>query len=715
MSPTKPAYPWGKYPAVRRSDFSETLHGRAVADPYRWLEEPDSAETKQFVESQAKLTEDYLAQYPDKAKFEAALTKNMDYARYSAPAKHGAFYYYWYNSGLQNQSVLYRTADLDAPVEKAEVFFNPNTLSDDGTVALSSSSFSEDDTYFGYSLSKSGSDWVTIHVKKVADGIDLPDVIHHGKFTSINWTQDEGGFFYNRYPKVESEDLGTETDANLNAQCYYHKLGTPQSEDILVYKDDANPTYSGRIGESDCGKFLILSVHNSTAPKNLLWIAPHSGPASFSSLPWIKVVDDVEIGGFNYITNDGTTFWFQSNWKAPRERILKYDVASPHGGAHGLAAFEEVIPEDPKGGTLNMAEVVDGNHVMTVYMRDVKDALYLFSLTTGELLETINLPTVASVSGLSGKKKSAEVFYSFTSFLSPGTVLRYDLKTRAATTWRQITVPGFNPDDYEAKQEWFVSKFGTRVPMFIVHKKGIKLDGSHPAYLYGYGGFSIPLGPMFSPSWITFMAHYGAVLALANIRGGGEFGEDWHEDGMLHKKQNVFDDFQWASKHLVARGYTQHKKVAINGGSNGGLLVGACINQAPELFGAAVGEVGVMDMLRFHKFTIGHAWCADYGNPDTPADFEYNLKYSPVHNVTKQVYPATLLMTSDHDDRVVPLHSYKLAAELQHANPENPHPLLIQIEQKAGHGAGKPTKKRIESAAQKFAFIAMNVGAEWRD
>ncbi|ORZ38479.1 prolyl endopeptidase-like protein [Catenaria anguillulae PL171] len=708
---TKPTkYTWSSYPAVRRdASVVEDLHGHKIADPYRWLEEPDSDETTAFVNAQADLTEAYLAQYPDKEKFETKLTEMFNYERYSVPFKEGSKYYYWYNTGLQNQSALYQQDSLDA---EAKVFFDPNKLSDDGTIALSTYSFSESGKLFGYALSKSGSDWVTIHVMDVESGEERKgDVIEYAKFTSVEWTKDEKGFFYTRYPKVEKDDLGTETDANLFAQAYYHKLGTSQSEDVLVYQDKERPTWSGRVTESDCGKFLILSISASTAPKNKLWIARHPADGNYAegNLDWIKIADDIDLAGFDYLTNEGQVFYFQTNLDAPRQRIVKYDLENAGAG------FVEVIAEDKEGSALKYSVVVDGDKAMLVYSRDVKDVLYLYSLATGQQLEVINLPTVASIAGLSGKKKHAEMFFSFTGFLSPGTIMRYDVKDRKLSKFKETSVKGFDSDEYEAKQEFYTSKFGTKIPMFIVHRKGIKLDGSRPAFLYGYGGFSIPLGPFFSPSNSTYMKHYDAVIAIANLRGGGEYGEDWHHDGMLNKKQNVFDDFQWAAKHLVARGYTSHSKLAINGGSNGGLLVGACINQAPELFAAAVAQVGVLDMYRFHKFTIGHAWTADYGNPDKKEDFEYLTTYSPLHTIKTQTYPATLLMTSDHDDRVVPLHSYKYAAELQYKNPKNPNPLLILIERKAGHGAGKPTKKRIESEAWKFAFIAMNTGAEWRD
>ncbi|KNE66603.1 hypothetical protein AMAG_11721 [Allomyces macrogynus ATCC 38327] len=708
-----PSYTWDAYPAVRR-DEGVTVPGLpgtadAVPDHYVWLEDPDSDETAAFVQAQDKVTEAYLAQYEHKDKLEAALTKLWNYERYSCPSKEGDKFYYFHNSGLQPQSVLYSQTALDA---EPEVFFDPNTLSEDGTVAFSATSFSESGTYFGYSVSKSGSDWVTIHVKRVADGAILDDTIEFAKFTSISWTKDEQGFFYTRYPKPEAAaDLGTETDSNEFAQTMFHAIGTDAAEDILVYHDPDHPKYSGSIVNSDCGEYLILGVSASTAAKNLLWIArkPESvADLAFGSLEWTKIVDDVDQGSFEYLTNDATVFYFKSNWTAPRGRIVKYDLADPETG------FVEIVPEHATA-TLSRAEVVNHDKLLLVYMEDVQDVLHIHDLTTGAHEQAIHLPTVGSVDDISAKRKDGTFFYKFSSFLSPGTIIQHDLSSGEAVEFKTTHVDGFDPKLFEATQEFYESKDGTRVPMFIVQRKGGAMDGSRPCLQYGYGGFNISLGPMFVPAWLAFIQHYDAVVAMPNLRGGGEYGEAWHEAGMLRNKQNVFDDFQWAAKHLVARGYTSHAKLAINGGSNGGLLIGACINQAPDLFGAAVAEVGVMDMVKYDRFTIGAAWRADYGDPNNPEDLAYLLTYSPVHTVKEQTYPATLVMTSDHDDRVVPLHSYKYISELQFTNPQNPNPLLILVEQKAGHGAGKPTKKRIESAANKFAFIAMNTGAEWRD
>jgi prolyl oligopeptidase len=593
-----------------------------------------------------------------------------------------------------------------------EVFFDPNQLSEDGTVALSTTEFSDDGSLFGYALSKSGSDWVTIHVKRVSDGKDLDDKIEFAKFTGISWTKDNQGFFYTRYPRVTTSDLGTETDANENAQTYYHVLGTQQKEDTLVFADPEHPTYRGYVSASDCGQYLMLSVTASTAHKNKLWIAPWSSKqdpqrAQLAALKWTKLVDEIDQGSFDYLTNINKVFYFQSNFNAPNQRIIKYDLDHPELG------FVNIVPEK-KSETLAFATVVAQTKLILVYMKDVKHVIYMVDLLSGAQLREIDLPTVASVDGLSGKIKQTEFFYRYSSYLSPGTIVRYDCTTMTSSSWKEIQVPGFKSAEFEAKQVFYPSKDGTKIPMFLIHRKDLTLDGTAPTLCYGYGGFNIPLTPSFVPGWLGFIQSYDAVVAVANLRGGGEYGESWHEAGMKANKQNVFDDFQYAAKYLINKGYTSPSKLAINGGSNGGLLVAACANQAPELYAAAVGEVGVLDMLRFHKWTIGSAWRADYGDPDVADEFAYIYPYSPYHNVRTQTYPAMLLMTSDHDDRVVPVHSYKYIAQLQHMNPNNLNPLLIHIERKAGHGAGKPTKKRIESAAIRFSFMAMATGAQWK-
>ncbi|KAL7747540.1 hypothetical protein RI367_007134 [Sorochytrium milnesiophthora] len=718
------------YPNIRRDEsVVEELHGHSVADPYRWLEDPDSAETKKFVEEQSKLTDGYLEKFSHKSQYIEKLTALWNYEKFGPPKKRGDAYYFGHNSGLQQQSVWYKQKTLDAA---PEVFFDPNLLSEDGTVALGTYDFSEDGAYFAYALSKSGSDWQSIKIKQCADGKDLDDQLEYVKFSSISWTKDGQGFFYLRYPEpaeAGSADLGTETDVNLNAQLYYHRLHTSQKEDILVYRDPENPTYmfSGEV--SDCGHYVLLNISKGAEPKNKVYIAklPSAGTdkeskvdtTALGSLEWFKILDIWE-GSLEYITNDDNgVFYFNTNLHAPRYRIVKFDLnAFKHKAGETvteLPALHDIVPQHATD-VLNWATCVDNNKLLVHFTHDVKSKLTLHHLASGDLIQEIPLPGIGTITSLSAKKSQSEVFFGFESFLTPGSIYRLDCSGATPTVklFKQPKLANYNADEFVSEQQFYLSKDGTKIPVFIVHHKDVKKGEANPVFLYGYGGFNITIGPTFSPNFLTFAKHLRGVVAIANIRGGGEYGEDWHQGGMLHKKQNVFDDFQAAAKYLVAQGYTNsHQKVAINGGSNGGLLVGACVNQAPQLFGCAVADVGVLDMLRFHKFTIGHAWTSDYGNPDEKADFEYLLKYSPYHTIKKQNYPPTMLVTSDHDDRVVPLHSFKYIAALQHANPTNKHPLLIRIEMKAGHGAGMPTSKRINNLALKMSFIGLSLDCKW--
>ncbi|RIB07957.1 prolyl endopeptidase-like protein [Gigaspora rosea] len=701
------------YPVTRRDEsFVEELHGVKVADPYRWLENPDSEETKAFVDAQNALTGKYFESYPYREKFRETLTEIYDYEKYGCPHKHGNHYYYFYNTGLQPQSVLYQLKNsLDSPRDE---FFNPNTLEADGTVALNTYSFSEHGKYFAYGISKSGSDWVTIHVRKTENDeqnkIPLDDVVEWVKFSSIEWTHDEAGFFYKRYPEPEKcGDKGTETDTNINASLCYHKLGTSQSDDILVYKDPNNPEYMYDPSISTDGRYIILKIEKDCYPVNKLWIfdLEKTNRRIIENLDFLKIVDNFD-AQFDYITNDETTFYFKTNLNAPRYKIVKYDLTRPDDG------FTEIIKEHPTD-VLSFTYVIAQTNLVLTYMHDVKEKICIYTLSTGKHIKDLPIP-IGSIDSITGKREDTEFFFKFVSFLNPGVIYRYDFTKEALSEYRATEVRGFNNDLFETKQVFVESKDKTKIPVFIISPKHIEYNGNTPTLLYGYGGFNISITPVFSTAWLNFIRHYNAVVAVANIRGGGEYGEEWHKAGMLHNKQNVFDDFQSVAKWLVDNKITCPKKLAINGGSNGGLLVGACINQAPELFGAAVADVGVMDMLRFHKFTIGHAWRSDYGDPDKKEDFEYIYKYSPLHNVqSTKPYPSVLLNTSDHDDRVVPLHSYKYIAQLQYVAKNNPNPLMIRIDTKAGHGAGKPTKKRIEEATDKYSFIALSLDAKWVD
>ncbi|KAI9596043.1 prolyl oligopeptidase [Syncephalis fuscata] len=700
------------YPTVRRDEsVKETLHGNEVADPYRWLEEPDSEETKAFVDAENAVTTAYLNRCQEREAYKNALTKVYDYEKMGTPFKHGDHYYVFHNSGLQAQSILYQQKSVDG---ERTVFFDPNTLEKDGTAALSTYSFSESGKLFGYAISRSGSDWVTIHVRCAEDGPqgkageDLVDEIQWAKFTGVVWSHDELGFFYLRYPEpnVGKDKAGTETGSNQNATTYYHRLGTPQSEDQIITALPEFPDQMPHAVITDDGRWLLMSISESCDPVNKLWFARlDEGGRVPQQLTFNKVVDNFD-ARYSYITNDGDRFYLITNANAPRYKVVTYDLAAPEQG------FVDLIPQHEKD-VLETAEVVAGNHLCLHYLKDVKTALYIHRLETGEKICDIPIP-IGTIVESAGRRKDQEYFFKFLSYLNPGVIYRYDFTTNALSTFYKTSLTGFDGDEFETREVFVKSKDGVSFPMFITVRKGVTLDGSHPTLLYGYGGFSISIQPAFSPSWVTFLKHFKGVVAIANIRGGGEYGEAWHQDGMLHKKQNVFDDFQSAAQYLCTEGYTKPGLLSIKGGSNGGLLVAACVNQAPELFGCGLAAVGVMDMLRFHKFTIGHAWKSDYGNPDVKEDFEYILRYSPLHNVcSNKTYPALLLTTSDHDDRVVPLHSYKLIAELQHKLAMNPNPLMIRIDTKAGHGAGKPTAKKIDEWADEYAFMSVALTLKW--
>ncbi|KAG0259288.1 hypothetical protein DFQ27_004155 [Actinomortierella ambigua] len=700
------------YPAIRRTDFSEPLHGVQVADPYRWLEEPASKETEAFVEAQNVLSHDYINKFEARGKFNDRLTELFDFERFTTPYRRGDHYYFYHNTGLQAQNVLYQQDTLDS---EPRVFLDPNTLEADGTAALSSTRFSHSGNLFAYSIAKAGSDWVTIYLMD-SKGNKLSDVVEWAKFTIISFTHDEKGFFYSSYPKPDVEDgkAGTETNINLNKMLYYHRIGTPQSEDLLLYVDYENPTFSPSADTTHDGKYILLSISKDCDPINKLYLidlakANHNVT---KDLEIIKVVDNFD-AGYEYLSNDNTVFYFKTNKDAPRYKVVKYDLNKPEAG------FVDIVPEVED--VLAEALIVNDKHLLVQYMHDVKDVLFVHDLTTGARMGQVPVP-IGTIGSISGRREDKEFFLSFTSFLSPGTIFRYDFteekEENRLTTFKESKVKNFDASLFETDQVFYESKDGTKIPMFITHKKNVALNGNNPTFLYGYGGFTIPIKAGYSPSAIAFIQHFDGVVAYANLRGGGEYGDEWHKAGMKLKKQNVFDDFQWAAKYLIKHKYTQPSRLSINGGSNGGLLVGACLNQAPELFGAAVADVGVLDMLRFQCFTIGHAWCSDYGNAhDNEEEFKYLYKYSPYHNVTTtHPYPPTLITTSNYDDRVVPLHSYKFTAEIQHtAGPLTDSPLLLRVDTRAGHGAGKPIKKRIEEVTDKFSFIAVALGAKWVD
>ncbi len=672
------------YPDSRKVDQVDDYHGTKVVDPYRWLEDPDSEETKAWVEGQNQVTFGYLGEISAREQIKQRVTQLWNYEKYGIPFKEGNRYFYFKNDGLQNQSVLYTLTALDA---EPTVLLDPNTLSEDGTVALSGLSLSEDGKLMAYSLSTAGSDWTEWKVREVETGSDRSDHLKWVKFSGASWTHDGQGFFYCRYD--EPNEATKLEDVNYYQKLYYHKLGTPQSEDILVYHRPDQKEWMFGAGVTEDGRYLIISVDQGSDPKNLVFYKDLQAPDS----PVVELISEFE-ANYGFIDNDGSVFWFRTDLDAPRGRVIGIDINNP-----AREHWQEIIPQ--------AAETLEGlgllnNQFVADYLKDARSSIKIFELN-GAFVREVELPGIGSAGGFTGKRHDTETFYVFTSFTTPSTIYRYDMVSGESTIFRQPQVD-FNPDEYETKQVFYSSKDGTQVPMFITHKKGLQLDGNNPTYLYGYGGFSVSLTPNFSVSRLVWM-EMGGVYAVPNLRGGGEYGEEWHQAGTKLNKQNVFDDFIAAAEWLIENKYTSPEKLAIAGGSNGGLLVGACMTQRPELFGAALPDVGVMDMLRFHKFTIGWAWCPDYGSPENPEEFQALYAYSPLHNLKPGTsYPATMITTADHDDRVVPAHSFKFAATLQEAH-AGEKPVLIRIETKAGHGAGKPTAKIIEEIADEWAFL----------
>jgi prolyl oligopeptidase len=671
------------YPPTRKSDQVDDYHGVKVADPYRWLEELDSAETKAWVEAQNKLTFGYLAAIPARNTLKERITRLWNYEKYGVPFKEGNRYFYFRNSGLQNQSVLYTVTGLDAP---PKMILDPNTLSADGTVAVSGTQVSPDGNRLAYSISASGSDWQEWKVRDVETGQDLSDHLKWVKFSGVSWTMDGKGFFYSRYDEPKGDTLKA---TNYFQKIYFHKLGTPQTEDVLVYErpDQKDWLFGGNVTED--GNYLIITVFQGTDVKNRVYYKDLKA----SDAQVVKVLDDFD-AAYNFVGNEGTRFWFHTDLNAPRGKIVEIDVSKP-----SRENWKVIVPESKDA--LQSVSLVDNKFILN-YLKDAYTQVRIHN-TAGKLLTEVPFPGIGSAGGFGGKAKDKETFFFFTGFTTPTTIYRYDMTTGKSTIFRQPKVE-FNPAEYETKQVFYKSKDGTKVPMFITHKKGLKLDGNNPTYLYGYGGFNISMTPAFSVGNMAWM-EMGGVYAQPSLRGGGEYGEDWHQAGMKLKKQNVFDDFIAAAEWLIANKYTSTPKLAIGGGSNGGLLVGAAMTQRPDLFGAALPAVGVMDMLRFQKFTIGWAWVSDYGSSENAEEFKALYAYSPLHNIKAGVkYPPTMITTADHDDRVWPGHSFKYAAALQAAQGGDA-PILIRIETKAGHGAGKPTSKTIEEIADRWAFL----------
>ena len=671
------------YPVARKSDQTDDYHGVKVADPYRWLEDLDSAETRAWVEAQNKLTFSFLEAIPARTAIKDRLTKLWNYEKYGIPNKEGNRYFYTRNSGLQNQAVLYTVTSLDG---QPQMVLDPNTLSADGTVALSGMQVSPDGKLLAYSLSASGSDWQEWRVRDVETAKDLSDHLKWVKFSIVSWTRDGKGFFYSRYDEPKGDTLKA---TNYFQKVYFHKLGTPQSEDVLVYERPDQKDWLFISSVTEDGNYLIMTVYQGTDVKSRVYYKDLKS----KDAGVVKLLDDFD-AAYNFIGNEGPRFWFQTDLQAPRGKVIEIDTSKP-----ARNNWKVVVPESKE--TLQATSFVNNKFILN-YLKDAYTQVKIYDVA-GKLVNEVTFPGIGSAEGFAGKATDKETFYSFTGFTTPTTIYRYDMTTGKSTIFRQPKVD-FNPAVYETKQVFYTSKDGTKVPMFITHKKAVKLDGNNPTYLYGYGGFNVSLSPAFSVGNLVWM-EMGGVYAQPNLRGGGEYGEEWHQAGMKLKKQNVFDDFIAAAQWLIDNKYTSTPKLAIGGGSNGGLLVGAAITQRPELFGAALPAVGVMDMLRFQKFTIGWAWVSDYGSSENPEDFKALYAYSPLHNIKPGTsYPPAMITTADHDDRVWPGHSFKFAAALQAAQ-AGPAPVLIRIETKAGHGAGKPTSKIIEDIADRFAFL----------
>lgn len=683
----KPAAVNLDYPQTAKIDTVENYFGTEVSDPYRWLEDDNSEQTAEWVESENTVTNAYLDNIDFREEVKARLTALEDYEKVSAPFKQGDFYYFYKNDGLQNQSVLYRKVSLDAD---PEVFLDPNTFSEDGTTALGGLSFSNDKKYVAYTISEGGSDWRTAYVMDVVSKTMLKDEIKWIKFSGMSWYKD--GFYYQRFdePK-EGAELSA---ANQYGKVYYHKIGDPQSKDLLVYSNPDNPENRFGAGVSDDERYLFIYSYTGTSG-NELYVKDLSKPKS-AFKPIITGFDNDHY----VVDNDGDELIIHTNLDAPNNKLVKVNASNPSSDN-----WEDFLAETENVMNANTA----GGYIFTSYLVDAKTAIKQYDYK-GNLVRDVELPGIGTAGGFGGEKDDTELFYSFTSFTTPSSVYIYDIASGESTLHGRPEID-FNPDEYETKQIFYTSKDGTKVPMFIVHKKGMELNGKNPTWLYSYGGFNISLRPSFSTSRLVWLEN-GGVFAMPNIRGGGEYGEEWHKAGTKLQKKNVFEDFIAAGEFLINEGYTSSDYLAIQGGSNGGLLIGATINMRPDLAKVAFPMVGVMDMLRYQYFTIGRAWSADYGtSEDSQEMFEYLYSYSPIHNIkSDQTYPAVMVTTADHDDRVVPAHSFKYAATLQEKNPDNPNPLLIRIETKAGHGAGMSTEKRIELSADMYSFAWYNMG-----
>ena len=675
-----------KYPATKKVDTVDNYFGTKIADPYRWLENDTSKATAEWVKAENVVTFDYLSKIPFREKIRDRLTKIWNYPKYGVPFKEGPYYFFFKNNGLQNQSVLYYRKGLEDP---ANVLLDPNKLSTDGTIALSSLKVSHDGKYLAYSIAKSGSDWNEIFVMEIESGKILRDHLNWVKFSGISWKGE--GFYYSRYPEpAPAAELMTKNEFQ---KVYFHKVGDDQKNDLLVYENKKFPLHNYGASVTEDERFLLLYESESTSGNALFYKDLRK-----STMPFKLLAAGFEFE-YHVVDNVEDKLLVETNYKSPKKMLVLMDPENP-----GPDHWKTIIPE--RDDVLESVDVAN-DRIISLYMQNAINKAYVYDLK-GQFLQELDLPGLGTLSGFSGKKGENIAFYGFTTFRFPTTVFKYEVSTNQSTVYTRPEID-FDPDQYEAKQVTYTSKDKTSITMFLVYKKGLKLDGRNPTLLYGYGGFNISMTPNFSISRTIFLAN-GGVYAVPNLRGGGEYGETWHKAGTKERKQNVFDDFIAAAEYLISEKYTSPEKLAIVGGSNGGLLIGACMTQRPDLFKVCIPQVGVMDMLRYHKFTIGWAWKIDYGSSETKEGFDYLIKYSPLHNLKKGVsYPATMAFTADHDDRVVPAHTFKFMATLQEDN-AGPNPMIVRIETKAGHGAGTPTTKLIEETTDLWSFVFYNLG-----
>jgi prolyl oligopeptidase len=685
------------YPPARRDTSVSRYFGTNISTPYQWMENQNSPEVSAWVEAENKLTFGYLDKIPLRTTIKERLTKLWNYERVGVPilSRKSGPLFYSKNTGLQNQSPVYMQKSYTA---KATMILDPNTLSPDGSIAMTDYVPSPNAQYLCYALSQGGSDWQELHIKDLKTGIDLADTVHWVKFSGISWTNDNNGFFYARFPEPAKGTMLT--SEAVGQQLYYHVLGTNQRDDKKFYDLKDYPGWYVGGWMTEDGRYLFIYINKGTDPRNKLYVVDLKDPQKPDLSSPLKPLFDNDDAEYSVLGNVGTTIFLQTTLNAPKRRIVSCDITSPES--------QQWIVIVPEGKNVIESSGLIAGHVLAQYLEDAKSNVKIYSLK-GKYVSALQLPGIGTVAGLSGRFDAPDLFYAFTSFLYPTTVFHYDFDSKKQTAFQPPHV-AFPITDFETRQVFYTSKDGTRIPMFITMKKGTVLDGNNPTILYAYGGFNISTTPFFSTVTAIWL-EMGGVYAVPNIRGGGEYGEAWHEAGMKEKKQNVFDDFIAAAEYLIKEKYTSSSKIGIEGASNGGLLVGAVETQRPELFGAVHAAVGVMDMLRYQKFSAGVGWVPEYGSSDDSTEFQYIVKYSPLHNIKSGVhYPATLVTTADHDDRVVPSHSYKFTAEMQHAQ-SGDHPILIRVETQTSHGY-MPTDKRIAQSTDILAFMAYNLGIE---